>query len=136
MKASRVLAVLLCARLFGSASAVALGNMMRMTRVGVWLAILVAAGCSSAFAQRGVQEFTSTATFQVPAGVSALWVDAYGAGGGGGGATSCFHGGGRGGGAYAAGGVTGSPRAVLSLLVGGRGQGGVGGQVGGAVAPC
>ncbi len=108
---------------------------MRMTRVGVWLAILVAAGCSSAFAQRGVQEFTSTATFQVPAGVSALRVDAYGAGGGGGGATSFFNGGGGGGGAYAAGVITVSAGAVLTIVVGGGGKGGLGGQVGGAGSP-
>jgi hypothetical protein len=73
--------------------------MVRVTRNGVWLTILVAGCFSSAFAQHGVQEFTSSGTFPVPAGVSTLRVDAYGAGGGGGGfnLSSNFNGGGGGG---------------------------------------
>ena len=37
-------------RLFGSGSALALGKVVRVTRNGLWLTILVAGCCSSAFA--------------------------------------------------------------------------------------
>jgi hypothetical protein len=99
-----------------------------LTRKAVWLTILVAGCCSSAFAQHGIKEFTANGTFQVPAGVTTLRVDAYGAGGGGGGGTSMANGGGGGGGAYSAGVVTVSPDAVLTIVIGGGGAGGLGGD--------
>jgi len=121
-------------RLFGSGSALALGKMVRVTRNGVWLTILVVGCCSSAFAQHGVQEFTSSGTFQVPAGVSTLRVDAYGAGGGGGGLNLSFNfnGGGGGGAAYAGGVITVSPGEVLAVVIGSGGKGGLAGNPAGA----
>jgi hypothetical protein len=103
---------------------VLLGKMVRVTRNGMWLAILVAGCCSFVFAQHGVQEFTSTGTFQVPAGVSTLRVDAYGAGGGGGASDSTFYGGGGGAGAYTAGVIAVSPGEVLTIVIGTGGKGG------------
>jgi hypothetical protein len=108
-----------------------------MTRKGVWLAILVASCVSSAFAQRGIQEFTSSGTFLVPTGVSTLRVDAYGAGGGGGGGDSASLnniGGGGGSGAYNAGVITVSPGEVLTIMIGKGGAGGLAGNPGGAGA--
>jgi hypothetical protein len=121
-------------RLFESGSALTLGKIVRVTRNGVWLTILVAGCCSSAFAQHGVQEFTSGGKFQVPPGVSALRVDAYGAGGGGGGAdgSSNYGGGGGGGGAYAAGAITVSTGEVLTIVIGSGGAGGLAGNPAGA----
>lgn len=97
--------------------------------------VLVGACCSSAFAQRGIQEFTASGAFQVPLGVSTLRVEAYGAGGGGGGGTSSVSGGGGGGGAYNAGVISVSPGAVLTIVVGKGGAGGSGGNPGGAGSP-
>ncbi len=109
-----------------------------MTRKWVWLAILVASCVSSAFAQLGIQEFTSSGTFTVPAGVTTLRVDAYGAGGGGGGGdpegTEDQYGGVGGGGAYNAGVITVSPGEVLTITIGKGGAGGLSGNPGGAGA--
>ena len=103
-----------------------------MRRKGVWLTILVVGCFSSVFAQRGIQEFTSSGTFQVPTGVSTLRVDAYGAGGGGGGGSPTACGGGGGGGAYAGGVITVSPGAVLTIVIGKGGARGLAGDPAGA----
>lgn len=101
-------------------------------RLGIGSLLLLVAGCSSVFAQLGIQEFTASGTFTVPAGVSTLRIEAYGAGGGGGGGSSSAAGGGGGGAAYNAGVVTVSPGAVLSVVVGKGGTGGSSGNPGGA----
>jgi hypothetical protein len=119
-------------RSFRHGKALALEKILRMTRSGVWLTILIASVCCPAFAQHGVEEFRSNGTFTVPAGVNTMRVDAYGAGGGGGGGDSTFVGGSGGGGAYNAGVIPVSPGAVLTVVVGSGGKGGPGGDPGGA----
>lgn len=95
--------------------------------------ILLVVGCvSSVFAQHGIQEFTSSGTLQIPAGVSEVQVDVYGAGGGGGGSNNVAGGGGGGAGAYNAGFVTVSGGEVLTIIVGKGGAGGSGGNSAGA----
>ena len=61
-----------------------------------------------------VSEYTSSTTFTVPAGVTAVTVEAWGAGGGGGNSG----GGGGGGGAYATGTVSVTPGASVAITVG------------------
>jgi Collagen triple helix repeat (20 copies) len=83
------------------------------------------AGPSGSF--NGISEFTSTGLFTVPAGVTRLLVDMYGAGGAGGGsfASSPFIGGGGGGaGAYSRGVITVEPGSLLSIVVGQTGRAG------------
>lgn len=82
------------------------------------------AGPSGSF--NGMIEFTSSGTFIVPAGVTKMLVDMYGAGGGGAGAwldASCSYcaisgGGGGGGGAYARSLITVIPGSFLTITVG------------------
>jgi hypothetical protein len=73
----------------------------------------------------GVTEFTSNGNFLVPAGVTRVRVDAYGAGGGGGGAdtssTVIVAGGGGGGGAYEGGVVAVTPGSTLTVVIGAAG---------------
>ena len=120
------------AQSFGSSGVLALGKKVSITRNVVWLTILLAGVYSSAFAQRGVQEFISSGTFQVPAGVSELRVDANGTGGGGGGSNSNLNGGGGGGGAYTSGVITVSPGEILTIVIGAGGAGGLAGNPAGA----
>lgn len=73
------------------------------------------------FAQSGVEEFTSSGTFTVPAGVTTIFVELIGAGGNGG-----YNGtGGGGGGGYASSNLTVSPGATLNIQVGTPGSGAV-----------
>ncbi len=67
-----------------------------------------------AFAQNGVQEFTESGTFIVPAGVTSLTIEVVGAGGSGGGNGA----GGGGGGGYATGVYTVQPLQQLLVTVG------------------
>ena len=120
------------ARLFGSSGSLRLGGMVRKY---AGLLVFVALCVPAALAQHGVQEFNSSATFQVPTGVSSLRIDAYGAGGGGGGSDSSFNGGGGGGGAYTAGAIDVSPGDVLTITVGAGGAGGLAGNPGQAGSP-
>lgn len=88
-----------------------------------------------AFGPRGVQEFTTSGPFTVPAGVTGLLVEAWGAGGGGGGGQHCGPGcdrggGGGGAGAYAQTLVSVTPGASLTVTIGFRGLGGPAGTPG------
>jgi len=80
------------------------------------------------------QVFTSTGTFTVPAGVSAVKVTVIGGGGGGGGTPSSSgtgHTGGGGGGGVSIGYVTGlTPNGTVSITVGAGGAGGTGNTTG------
>ena len=75
----------------------------------------------TAAAQSGSQEFTTSGSFTVPAGVTEIFVEVVGAGGNGG-----YNGtGGGGGGGYASGNFTVTPGAVLDVAIGVPGLGGV-----------
>ncbi len=77
----------------------------------------------AASAQSGSQEFTTSGSFTVPAGVSEIFVEVVGAGGNGG-----YNGtGGGGGGGYASGNFTVTPGDVLDVAIGVPGLGGVSG---------
>ncbi len=78
----------------------------------------------------GVQTFTSSGSFQVPAGVTQVEVEVWGGGAGSFASTSSAASGGGGGGGYARKRLTGlTPGQVISVIVG---AGGVGGTVGGS----
>ena len=119
-------------RLFGWCGSLLLRGIARKY---AGLPVLVAISLPAALAQHGVQEFTSSTTFQVPTGVSSLRVDAYGGGGGGGGNDSSFSGGGGGAGAYTAGVIDVSPGDVLTITVGAGGAAGSSGNPAQAGSP-
>ncbi len=86
---------------------------------------------------KGVQAFTANGTFTVPAGVTQILVEVWGAtgggGGGGGGATTCTGGGGGGGGGeggYYKDIVSVSPSSTINVVIGAGGAGGAGGNDG------
>jgi len=86
----------------------------------------ISSGGSSA--QHGYQTFTQTTTFQVPAGITQLYVQLWG-GGGGGGSNRCGSlGGGGGSGGYVSATIAVVPGEVLQLTIG---SGGVGDQTNG-----
>jgi hypothetical protein len=88
--------------------------------------ILMFLGLINVFGQT-TQTFTTNGTFTVPAGVTSVTVECWGAGGGGGRSTSTNTGrGGGGGGAYARSIVTVTPGASYNLFIG---QGGTGGNL-------
>lgn len=77
-----------------------------------------------------MQVFNASGTFNVPAGVTKVFVQAWGAGGGGGGGTVLAAGGGGGGGAYGAGFVTVSAGSSVTVTIGTGGAAGGAGAVG------
>jgi hypothetical protein len=83
---------------------------------------------SSLNALRGMQVFTSSGTFTVPAGVYLVRAKVVGGGGGGGGAASDGAAAGGGGGGYAEGLVAVSPGQEISVTVGAAGAGGAAGN--------
>ena len=86
----------------------------------------------SIYSQEVSIDFTSSGTWTVPAGVTQITVEAWGAGGGGGGSTQHQQGGsGGGGGAYAKGPLSVTPGVSISVNVG---QGGNGGNNGNGAA--
>lgn len=91
---------------------------------------------SPAAAAHGIRAFTASGTFTVPAGVTSVLVEAWGAGGGGGGGTDVFCGGGGGGGAggFAKGFVSVAPGQALAAVVGTGGAAGTAGPAGSATA--
>ncbi len=68
----------------------------------------------NATAQSGIQEFTTSGAFEVPAGVTTLFIEVVGAGGSGGGNGT----GGGGGGGYASGNYTVTPGEVFDVTIG------------------
>ena len=75
----------------------------------------------------GIQEFTQGGTFTVPAGVTRLLVEMWGAGGGGAGGSEVFTGAGGGGGGYTRAIIAVSPVATYNIVVGAGGGEGAGG---------
>src|SRR5690554_1243072 len=94
---------------------------------GIFLSfLLIVSGFGhSVFAQEMVVEtFTSSGTWTVPAGVTEITVEAWGAGGGGGNRTTDGYAGGGGGGAYSRSSVLVAPGQTYSISIGGGGASG------------
>ncbi|MBZ4035594.1 T9SS sorting signal type C domain-containing protein [Flavobacterium sp. 17A] len=87
------------------------------------LILFVSFFCNPLTAQNIVRQFPSNGSLTVPAGLTSITVEGWGAGGSGGGASAAFlsgrSGGGGGGGAYAKGTITVQPSQVLTINVGG-----------------
>jgi len=90
--------------------------------------LLLFLGSSNAVFSQTTETFTSDGTFTVPAGVTSITVECWGAGGGGATITGNAGGGGGGGGAYSIGVLTVTPDGTHNIIVG---QGGVAGNDGG-----
>ncbi len=83
---------------------------------------------TSNFITQTVEVFTSSGTFNVPAGVSSVCVQCWGPGGGGGATNSAsISGGAGGGGAYAEGHATVTPSGTVTVTIGAGGAGGAAG---------
>ncbi len=91
----------------------------------IWLILAFSAFIITLYGQ--IQTFTVSGNFTVPAGVTSLIVECWGAGGGGGSSNSAFGsraGGGGGGGGYSASVVTVTPGNTYNIVVGTGGAGG------------
>ena len=111
-----------CSNLAGAGSATATFVTV-VLKAAYSLPFLLLLVSSNAYAQS--QTFTASGSFKVPAGVTSLAVQCWGAGGGGGNVSNNNVGGGGGGGAYASSNITVVPGNTYNIVIGKGGSAGV-----------